>query len=92
MTRIEVSENRHAIHSLIRDLRKIDSKLENVTENIEKKLIELEIMYNSLFNIQYSMTHDNLISLISNFSFRHLTFLVDLILLNNLSLTLSLLL
>ncbi|CAC5398014.1 unnamed protein product [Mytilus coruscus] len=42
VTRIEVSENRHAINSLIGDLRKIDSKLENVTEEFEKQIIDLE--------------------------------------------------
>ncbi|CAG2230956.1 unnamed protein product [Mytilus edulis] len=42
VTRIEVSENRHAINSLIGDLREIDSKLENVTEEFEKQIIDLE--------------------------------------------------
>ncbi|CAC5412411.1 unnamed protein product [Mytilus coruscus] len=42
VTRIEVSENRHAINSLIGDLREINSKLENVTEEFEKQIIDLE--------------------------------------------------
>jgi len=39
--RTEVSQNRQAIHSLIGDLREIDDKLENITQEIEKQVIEL---------------------------------------------------
>lgn len=42
VTRIEVSQNRQAIHFLIGDLHEIDVKLENITQEIEKQLIELE--------------------------------------------------
>ncbi|CAC5412556.1 unnamed protein product [Mytilus coruscus] len=42
MAGIEVSENRHAINSFIRDLHEIDSKLENVTEEFEKQIVDLE--------------------------------------------------
>lgn len=41
VTSTEASENRQAINSLIGDLREIDDKFENITQDIEKQLIEL---------------------------------------------------
>lgn len=41
VTRIEVSQNRQAITSLIGDLYEIDDKLENITQEIERQIIEL---------------------------------------------------
>jgi len=41
VTRIEVSQNRQAINSLIGDLNEIDDKLENITQEIERQIVEL---------------------------------------------------
>lgn len=41
ITRIEVSQNREAINSLIDDLQEVDNKLENITHEIERQINEL---------------------------------------------------
>ena len=50
---MEVSQNRQAINSLITGLNEIDAKLDNITQEIEKQLVELKnfsVVYSNRFN------------------------------------------
>ncbi|VDI31128.1 Hypothetical predicted protein [Mytilus galloprovincialis] len=62
VTRIEVSENRLAINSLIGDLSEIDSKLENVTEEFEKQIIDLENYIQKLLTCTTVLYDEDLVS------------------------------
>ena len=42
VTRLEVSQNRQAINTLTKSLSEIDFKLDNITQELEKQIIELE--------------------------------------------------